>query len=168
MDNKIRERLKALAERLEGPLGNVPLDRVIRTDLGLFRGLRDSGATWPQIASALAAAGARRPDGRTIGTDHVRSAVTRQLKNAPPIEARLSSVAASPGEKPRRASRYELPPSRLAVANPDLGEKTKPQRTRADVPSKNGVGPAEARSNSGNRNQSILEKLARTRKLRES
>lgn len=168
MDSKIRARLEALAERLEGPLGIVPLDRVIRTDLGLFRGLRDSGATWPQIASALAAAGARRPDGRIIGTDHVRSAVTRQLKNAPPIEARLSPVAASPSEKPRQASRYKPPPARLAVANPDLGEKAEPKLTRADVLSKNGVGPAETRSVSGNRNQSILEKLARTRKLRES
>jgi len=80
MDSKIRSRLEAFSEGLRGPLGSVPLDRAIRANLGLFRSLREDGATWPQIANALAAAGARRPDGSLFSADHVRSAVTRQIK----------------------------------------------------------------------------------------
>lgn len=168
MDKKIRKRLEAFAERLDGPLGSVPLDRAIRADLDLFRVLRESGSTWPQIASALAATGARRPDGRIIGTDHVRSAVTRQLKNSPPTEARLPTVTASPSEKSRQTSIDNLHHHKLTIANHDLGEKKKPQRSHAYVPGKNKGAPSETGSNSSNRNKAILEKLARTRKLRES
>jgi len=83
----------------------VPLDRAIRADLGLFRDLRESGATWPQIANALAAAGARRPDGSAIPTDHVRSAVSRQLKrNPPPTETRQERPTPSNRQRSPRVS----------------------------------------------------------------
>lgn len=82
MNSKIQSRIgKLAAGMMYCPLGAIPLDRAIRTDLELFRNLRHSGATWGQIAKALGAAGVRRPDGEVIPEDQILSAVSRQLRN---------------------------------------------------------------------------------------
>lgn len=168
MDSKIRVRLSAFAERLSGPLGNVPLDRAIRADLGLFQILRESGATWPQIANALATAGARRPDGSLISADHVRSAVSRQLKRSPlPTETQQERPTPSTSQRSSRVS--QVPPKPVGISSLHRVEGKKPIiRPEHNVqPSKDSVKEAAAPS-SGRSNQSILDKLARTRRLRES
>ena len=170
MDSKIRLRLSAFAERLYGPLGSVPLDRAIRADLDLFQTLRESGATWPQIANALAAVGARRPDGSLIGADHVRSAVTRQLKRTATTEVQLAPP--TPSDRHQKPSRM---PKRMPDVDDEInsddqlsGERTEIRPKRAEEPGKDFTRALAAEPPSGQRNQSILEKLARTRKLRES
>ena len=84
MNSDLRRRLKALADDMKGPLGTIPLDRALRRHLDLFEELRREGATWPQISQALAAAGVRRGDGRIVSADHLRGAVSRQIKWRPP------------------------------------------------------------------------------------
>ena len=165
MDSNFRVRLSAFADRLSGPLGSVPLDRAIRADLELFRVLRESGATWPQIANALAAAGARRPDGSLIGADHVRSAVTRQLKRTPPI----GDKQAQPGrDQPSRISKSTPAASRNNSANHFPGEQAEIRPPRAYESGKDCDRKADAGLPDGPRKLSIQEKLERTRKLRES
>ena len=167
MDSRTRARLSAFADSLTGPLGPVPFDRAIRADLELFRGLRDSGATWPQIASALTAAGARRPDGGIISPDHVRSAVTRQLKRFPKTEIQQA--------RPIPLSRKPLPSESSSVQNttgsiiPDyVPNEQIGTHSRGYSHKTSSRTEATSATTSGQRNRSILEKLARTRKLRES
>jgi len=160
MDRRIRARLNAFAEGLSGPLGSVPLDRAIRADLGLFQILRESGATWPQIANALAAAGARRPDGSIIPVGHVRSAVTRQLKRSPPYRPIQSHEQPSPRDLP--------PPAAPSTYSEHPATDEHPEtRPTSDKKSRKSNSESDIALTSNQRNQSILAKLARTRKLRE-
>src|SRR5712664_3416975 len=80
MNSDVRRRLKALADDLEGPLGRIPFDRALRRHIDLFDELRREGCTWSQLARALAAVGVRRADGGTISADHLRGAVSRQMR----------------------------------------------------------------------------------------
>lgn len=159
MDRKIRTRLVDFADRLKGPLGAVPLDRAIRGDLELFSTLRSSGASWVQIANALASAGARRPDGGAISADHIRSAVSRQLKRA-------AAIAAAP-DAPRvtviQPARKSVPQSDRNPSNPQKTSSA-PAATR---PSTTSTKP-DPKKPTSQQNASILEKLARTRQLRET
>jgi hypothetical protein len=50
MNSNLRRRLKAIADDLRGPLGRIPLDRVLRRHLDLFEELRREGCTWLQLA----------------------------------------------------------------------------------------------------------------------
>jgi hypothetical protein len=79
MNSNLRRRLKAIADELRGPLGRIPLDRVLRRHLDLFEELRREGCTWLQLARALAAAGVRRADGKMVSVDHLRGTVSRQM-----------------------------------------------------------------------------------------
>lgn len=168
MNSNFRVRLTAFAERLSGPLGNVPLDRAIRADLELFRVLRESGATWPQIASALAAAGARRPDGSISSADHVRSAVTRQLKRTPPIEGQQVPPAPLGRHQPSRLPKSAPAATRINPASHFTVEPAETRPRSAEEPGKASSRTAAAGSLDGPRKLSIQEKLERTRKLRES
>ena len=80
MNSDVRRRLKALADDLEGPLGRIPFDRALRGHIDVFEELRREGCSWSQLARALAAVGVRSADGRTISADHLRGAVSRQMK----------------------------------------------------------------------------------------
>lgn len=80
MNSNLRRRLKAVADDLRGPLGRIPLDRVLRRHLDLFEELRREGCTWSQLARALAAAGVRRADGEMVSVDHLRGTVARQVR----------------------------------------------------------------------------------------
>jgi hypothetical protein len=80
MNSNLRRRLKAIADDLRGPLGRIPLDRVLRRHLDLFEELRREGCTWLQLARALAAAGGRRAEGKMVSVDHLRGTVSRQMR----------------------------------------------------------------------------------------
>lgn len=168
MNSKIRARLKTFVEGLSGPLGTVPLDRAIRANLSLFQILRASGATWPQIANALAAAGARRPDGSLISSDHVRSAVTRQLKRTSPTEAPQEPAATSGRNQPPRITKSTPDAAQIDPATLFLSDTTEIRPTRANGPSKDTGRSAAAGPPDGPKKLSIQEKLERTRRLRES
>ena len=112
MNSDMRRRLKALADDLEGPLGRIPFDRALRGHIGLFEELRREGCSWSQLARALAAVGVRRADGRTISADHLRGAVSRQMKanasvpaNRPGVDSSTPLRTAAPEEKVSSGSR---------------------------------------------------------------
>lgn len=165
MDSNIKLRLEAFSERLSGPMGSVPLDRAIRADLDLFRSLREAGASWPQIARALAAAGARRADGSIIPADHVRSAVTRQMKRTSTEEKRQFSPDHTGLHQQPHVTRSTPPTARIKQPNHSLSEKIELTGKGEESPGKIST---QSENISDDRNKSILEKLARTRKLRES
>lgn len=154
MNSDVRRRLKALADDLEGPLGRIPLDRALRGHVGLFAELRREGCTWSQLARALAAVGVRRADGGTVSADHLRGAVSRQMKggaSAPtgrPVEDSTLRTAA-PEEKASSGSRTgetAAPRARKTVAVKPVGVQ-KPDQ------------PAAV-------SRSIQDKLSRVAKLR--
>ena len=162
MDRKIRARLADFADRLKGPLGAIPLDRVIRNDLELFSALRESGATWPQIAHALAAVGARRPNGDVISADHLRSAVSRQLKDSVTAELSDAAVTATAQAPKQTVGRSEHKPStRQKAPTPPSARKPSAHNPLATTKL-----PQKKSANLGH--SSVLQKLARTRQLRES
>lgn len=156
MEPKTRDRLAAFTQRLQGQLGAIPLDRAIRADLDLFKMLRDSGATWVQIANALTSAGARCPSGELISADRIRSAVSRQLKRSAATED-LPTSSVVPIE-----NTLKKPPKRTLP-------KPCPQHVSdASAPTQVTVGRIGPTSLDDERNSSILGKLSRTRRLRET
>ena len=155
MNSDVRRRLKALAEDLERPLGRIPLDRALRRHVGLFAELRREGCTWSQLARALAAVGVRRADGGTVSADHLRGAVSRQMKgsaSAPtgrPVEDSTPLRTAAPEEKPSSGSRTgetAAPRARKTVAVKPVGVQKPDQPTAVS--------------------RSIQDKLSRVAKLR--
>ena len=64
-EQDIETGLKAFVADLEVGGQRVPIDRVIRTHLALFEGLRAMHLTWPAIATLVVRAGGRRKDGGT-------------------------------------------------------------------------------------------------------
>ena len=155
MEPKTRDRLAAFTQRLQGQLGAVPLDRAIRADLDLFKMLRDSGATWAQIANALTSAGARCPSGELISADRIRSAVSRQLKRSAATKD-LPTSSVVPTE-----NTLKKPPKRTLP-------KPCPQQHVSDASTQVTVGSIGPTSLDEERNSSILGKLSRTRLLRET
>jgi len=155
MNSDVRRRLKALADDLEGPLGRIPLDRALRGHVGLFADLRREGCTWSQLARALAAVGVRRADGGTVSADHLRGAVSRQMKggsaSAPtsqPVEDTTLRTAV-PEEKASSGSRTgetAAPRARKTVAIKPVGVQKPEQPTAVS--------------------RSIQDKLSRVAKLR--
>jgi hypothetical protein len=136
MNSDVRRRLKALADDLEGPLGRIPFDRALRGHIDLFGELRRQGCSWSQLAQALAAVGVRRADGETISADHLRGAVSRQMKvnsSAPadqPVEGSTSLQTPAPEERASSGSRTgetAAPRARRAVAVKPVGVR-KPDR----------------------------------------
>ena len=83
MDKKTaKNTAKQLAQDLNGPLGPVPLERVIVKYFDFIDELRKTGATWPQIAGLLNKAGASRKDGSVIPAEQIRAIVSRNLSKA--------------------------------------------------------------------------------------
>lgn len=66
-----------LAAALDGPLGRRPMQRVIYEFLPLFRGLRESGASWSQIGALLASRGVRSRSGQVLSDGVLRAMVSR-------------------------------------------------------------------------------------------
>jgi hypothetical protein len=73
----LKSRLKILTDALDGPLGQRPLERVLREHTELLTELRNSGASWSQIAAVLGQSGVRRRDGRPLSEDHLRALASR-------------------------------------------------------------------------------------------
>lgn len=150
MDSKIHKRLVTfVAQMQEGSLGRIPLDRAIKANLDLFVTLRQSGATWVQIANALTSAGARRSDGRFISADQIRSSVSRQFRKSPN----------------GRLIRDDLI-SRVLEGKPSHSDATppkqKPESLDEDLPPQ----PPKLVTAGLKQASAILEKLDRVRKLR--
>jgi cytosine/adenosine deaminase-related metal-dependent hydrolase len=86
----IDRRSAAFAAGLLGPLGPLPLERVLRQHVQLFTDLRQTGASWRQIAALMVRHGVTRKDGQTVDATQWAAMVSRAEKSAaqsPPISA---------------------------------------------------------------------------------
>lgn len=151
MDAQLRARLKSFAESLQGPLGMIPLDRAIRADLDLFRMLKASGATWVQIANALAIVGVRRPNGSLLSADHLRSTISRQLKRSKEDEAEHNDCVETCPQHP-------IP----WITSETSSSGTKPNLSNLDKDTDTALNNKTISEN----NSFLMRKLERTRKLR--
>ncbi len=156
MNSDVRLRLKALADDLEGPLGRIPFDRALRGHIGLFEELRREGCSWSQLARALAAVGVRRPDGGTISADHLRGAVSRQMK---------VNVSASTGRPVEDTTRQRTAAREGKSSRSRTGETTEPRAGRTVT-----VKPVAVQKSDQPTavSRSIQDKLSRVAKLRGS
>lgn len=78
MDKKSAKKIAMqIAEDLEGPLGRIPMERVLEKHIVLFNELRSEGASWPQIAVLLSSAGVTRKDGKPMSASQLRATVSR-------------------------------------------------------------------------------------------
>ena len=155
MNSDVRRRLKALADDLEGPLGRIPLDRALRGHVGLFAELRREGCTWSQLARALAAVGVRRADGGTVSADHLRGAVSRQMKGG--------SASAPTGQPAEDSTLRTAAPEEKASSGFRTGKTAEPRAGRT-VTVKPVAVPKSDQPTAGSR--SIQDKLSRVAKLR--
>lgn len=147
MNRKLHARLASFVLRLNSPLGSIPFDRAIQSDLKLFLELRTAGCTWEQIASGLAMAGARRSDGTAISSAHIRSSVSRLIRRSNPEQL----VANEKQFKPNTTKKIKR--------HQDGDEHLKSNHSGA-------AGSLVTHSDKGN--EVIKDKLARARLLRES
>lgn len=157
MDSDLRRRLKAVADDLEGPLGRIPLDRALRKHIDLFAELRREGCSWPQLAGALAAVGVKRADGATVSADHLRGAVSRQMK----VNASASTVRLSENTTPLRT----------AASKEQVSSKSRTAKTARPKPGSPETAPVKpAGAHKPDRPtavaSSIQDKLSRVAKLR--
>jgi hypothetical protein len=159
MNSDVRRRLKALADDLEGPLGRIPFDRALREHIGVFEKLRREGCTWSQLARALAAVGVRRADGEIISADHLRGAVSRQIRarSHAPSDSVARTARTEPASPPSRGSKGGAQ-STIATGKP--ASAPAPALLPPDFPKS---GKPERMPNAS---RSVREKLARVAKLR--
>ncbi|MFO1108415.1 MAG: hypothetical protein U1E61_04470 [Bradyrhizobium sp.] len=153
MNSDVRRRLKALADDLEGPLGRIPFDRALRRHINLFEELRREGCSWSQLARALAAVGVRRADGETISADHLRGAVSRQVK----------VNASAPTAKPVEDSTHRTVAPEKAPSASRTGETAAPKARNTAAVKPTGVQKPELPTAVS---RSIQDKLSRVAKLR--
>lgn len=154
MNSDVRRRLKALADDLEGPLGRIPLDRALRGHVGLFAELRREGCTWSQLARALAAVGVRRADGGTVSADHLRGAVSRQMKG---------SASAPTGRPVEDSTLRTAAPEKKASSGSRTGETAAPRARKTVAVKPVGVQKPDQPTAVS---RSIQDKLSRVAKLR--
>jgi hypothetical protein len=87
----IDRRATEFAAALEGPLGPMPLERVVRQHVELFNDLRQAGASWRQIAALMVRHGVRRKDGESVDSTQWASMVSRAGRLLYPLEANVST-----------------------------------------------------------------------------
>lgn len=154
MNSDVRRRLKALADDLEGPLGRIPFDRALRGHIDLFEELRCEGCSWSQLARALAAVGVRRADGGMVSADHLRGAVSRQMK----------ATASAPTGRPVKDGTLRTPdPEEKASYGSRTGETAAPRAQKAVAVKPVGVQKPDQPTAVS---RSIHDKLSRVAKLR--
>jgi hypothetical protein len=158
MNSDVRRRLKAVADDLQGPLGQIPLDRALRRHTDLFKELRRDGCTWVQLARALAAVGVRRADGGMVSADHLRGTVSRQIKErlrAPSEPIPESQPVRSRKTVPKPGARSKAAASGAASSPaPTLSSPKRPETEKS------------TRMPAAGASRSIHEKLARVAKMR--
>ena len=69
---------RKLVAASSGPLGIFPLQKVVRSELAFFDELRQSGASWSQIASLMRGVGLRTKAGEPVSADILRATFARE------------------------------------------------------------------------------------------
>lgn len=81
----VRAGAKQFAVELDGPFGRRSLHWAVQHHLKYFAAARAAGATWPQIAQALALAGALADDGTAIKSNVLSATVSRIRRSVRPM-----------------------------------------------------------------------------------
>lgn len=117
------------AAALEGPLGPRPMQRVVEQFLDFFIDLRRSGATWPQIANLLFAAGVRTRCGKPLSDPVLRAIVSRATRRK---KVQSTGSVAARAEKPGAGSLI-LPPASAGDTPSFASRAVQPSAGQADV-----------------------------------
>jgi hypothetical protein len=89
----VRSGAKRFAAELDGPFGRRSLHWAVQLHLKYFTAARAAGATWSQIAQALALAGAVAGDGTAIKSNVLSATVSRIERSARPKSEANSKTA---------------------------------------------------------------------------
>lgn len=133
----MRKLAKLFVASGHGPLGPVPLRRVIVNNLPFLSELRCQGASWNEIATLLRDAGLRSSRGMEVSADNLRAAVSQARRRgqtattpaASQIGARVSIEESVPAVSPRPAR--ENPSATHAVATSVLARMRRAAALRA-------------------------------------
>ncbi|MGQ3048284.1 MAG: hypothetical protein ACT6Q8_03835 [Niveispirillum sp.] len=94
--DEINQRVVEFADALQGPLGRMPLEKVLRMHIMIFHHLRQAGASWRQIAALMAKHGVTRKDGQPVDATQWAAMVSRSMRS--------SSITAAPATHSKPAS----------------------------------------------------------------
>jgi hypothetical protein len=134
IDDRIARGADAISRDLEGPAGQIALDRVVARHLGWFALCQGRGMTWRQIVSLLHAAGAGRAIGLPFSHSHLSAVVWRQRQKANLLELATRRTSAAT----RSEAKGHSPSNRSAKANE--GRAGTPARPDDSVKPPLGVG----------------------------
>lgn len=129
VDDRIARGAKAISRDLDGPAGQIALDRVLVRHLGWFALCQDRGMTWRQIVSLLHAAGAGRATGLPFSHSHLSAVVWRQRQKAILLELPTHRTTVVTRSKAKGHS----PSNRGAKAKADEGRAGTSARREASV-----------------------------------
>lgn len=110
-EEQIRLEACAIKVAINGPLGPVSFQRVIRERLRFFRALRQMGCTWIQIAALMHSVGVRNSDGKPMSAAHWRALVSRAGRNRPVLAASNTEV-----QEPAASKNAEVDKAKLRQA----------------------------------------------------
>lgn len=96
----------------------IPFDRVLARHLDELLALRAAGLTWLSLAHCLAAAGVRRPDGRSYSPDHLRVALTRLQRRATRASPTRAVAATRIADEPKPSRPHSRPEAKPLVPAP--------------------------------------------------
>lgn len=118
--NEIDRRVADFAVSLQGALGPLPLERIVKDHLGLFAEMRRNGASWRQIAAMMAKNGIKKKDGGIIDSTQWAAMVSRA--------GRKGDKAGRQPQKPLAVAVPAYQPSPLSVgdSNPSTDYTTLP------------------------------------------
>jgi hypothetical protein len=141
MDRKLaRTRAQEFVSKCNGPIGPIPLQRVLRGNIEFFDELRLSGGTWEQIAALLHGEGLRTQRGEVVSAAVLRALYGREAKR----RTRVGSVPLL----------LEPPPSE------SRGQTEAPAKAAAPFP------PKDIGGNRDGRRSTIAERMRRASSMR--
>ncbi|MGY6250781.1 hypothetical protein ACXIUS_25115 [Bosea thiooxidans] len=123
IDEHIAAGARAVAAALDGPAGQIPLDRIVIHHLAWFDLCQERGMTWSQMALLLRNAGAGRENGQPFTPGHLSSVVWRQRQKSAGGQARSVSRSSPPALAVAgypEARQPSLPHSRKTASPPPV------------------------------------------------
>jgi hypothetical protein len=82
-----RRRAVGVVESVTGPLGPVPVERMVRAHLSFFQDLRTAGTSWSQISGLLRDAGLRTRRNAFVNENVLRASFARASRSIGPKQS---------------------------------------------------------------------------------
>lgn len=117
--NTARELARKFVADCNGPLGPLPIQRVLRSHLRFFGDLRLAGSSWDQIAALLRSEGLTSKSGGHVSASVLRALYGKESKRPPgeqgeSVQAHVYRNANLEGQKPvSRARQTSVPTTRV-------------------------------------------------------